>query len=169
MSCRARKKRKRKNDTSEGRGPAARLAADVHPPEIPVPSLAEPGFVPSRGRRRIAGVALCLLVLCVLHLAFGTGCGLAKEKKALPRAVMGRVLNEADDGLAGAVVELTDLKTGRKVAIVAEEGGRYQFSDLELTHDYEVKATYKGASSDTRKASALGERRVVLNLKIPKS
>jgi len=82
---------------------------------------------------------------------------------------MGRVLNEADDGLAGAVVELTDLKTGRKVAIVAEEGGRYQFSDLELTHDYEVKATYKGASSDTRKASALGERRVVLNLKIPKS
>ena len=84
-----------------------------------------------------------------------------------PRTISGRVLDEADNGISGAVVELTDLQTGKKVATFSEEGGKYRFSDLERAHDYEVKASYKGAPSEVRKASSLGERQVILNLRIP--
>ena len=77
------------------------------------------------------------------------------------------LLDEADNGISGAVVELTDLQTGKKVAIFTEEGGKYQFSDLERNHDYEVKASYKGVPSEVRKASSLGEQQLILNLRIP--
>jgi hypothetical protein len=91
----------------------------------------------------------------------------AKEKK-ISRVVMGLVLDSADNGIVGAAVVLTDLQTGKKVAIFSEEGGRYQFADIKPTHDYEVQASYKGSSSEVRKASSFDARnKIVLNLKIP--
>lgn len=92
---------------------------------------------------------------------------LAKEKK-VSRVVTGVVLDEDENGIVGATVELKDLQSGRKVAQVTQEGGKYQFSDLRPNHDYQVQAKYKGTSSEVRTVSSFDARnRIVLNLKIP--
>ncbi len=76
-------------------------------------------------------------------------------------------MDHDENGISGATVELTDLQTGKKVALFTEEGGRYRFSDLVPTHDYEIKATYKGASSQARKVSSFdSQNKLVRNLKI---
>lgn len=91
-----------------------------------------------------------------------------KEKPPTTKTVHGQVLDASGNGISGAVVEMTDLTTGVKSAIYTQTGGRYQFSHLKLTHDYQFRATYKGKSSEVRKASSLDSRmRLVLNLHIP--
>jgi hypothetical protein len=93
---------------------------------------------------------------------------LAKEKKVISRTVSGAVLDEADNGIAGATVQLTDLQTGKKVAIYSQEEGQYHFSDLQPRHDYEVQASFHGSSSAVRKVSSADIRnRIVINLTIP--
>jgi len=91
----------------------------------------------------------------------------AKKKPPIPRMISGRVFDKNDTGISGATVELTDLQTSKTVAIYTGSDGRYQFSDLDLTHDYQVKASYQGVASETRRASSLEERQLVLNLHIP--
>jgi len=161
------RKRKRKNKTGAGdaRAPSGLRSAAASWAGISVLSLADPvGGVTARRR---AARGLVFLAISALQLFLGADNGLAKKKKEIPRTISGRVLDEADNGISGAVVELTDLQTGKKVAIFSEDGGKYQFSDLERTHDYEVKASYKGAPSEARKASSLGEQQLILNLRIP--
>jgi len=150
--------------TDEARAPSGpRFAAWAG---ISVWSVADP-VCGVTARRRAARGLVCLLAVSDWQLFLGADNGLAKKKKETPRAISGRVLDDADNGISGAVVELTDLQTGKKAAIFSEEGGRYQFSDLERNHDYEVKASYKGAPSEARKASFLGEQQAILNLRIP--
>jgi hypothetical protein len=92
----------------------------------------------------------------------------AKEKKPPTRTVSGVVLDEAENGIEGATVELTDLQTKKVLEIYSQEGGQYQYTDLSPSHDYTIKATYKGASSEVRQVSSVDIRpRLVLNLTIP--
>jgi hypothetical protein len=94
--------------------------------------------------------------------------GLAKEKQPVTRTVSGVVLDEAENGIEGATIELTDLQTGKVVAIYSQKGGQYLFSNLLPSHDYKIKATFKGSSSEVRQISSIDTRsRVVLNLTIP--
>jgi hypothetical protein len=110
----------------------------------------------------VAALAACLATL-------GAPQAFAKEKKVASRTVSGAVLDEADNGIAGAMVELTDLQTGKKVAIYSQEGGEYRFADLRLDHDYQVRASLHGASSPLRTVSSVDTRtRIVINLTIPK-
>lgn len=115
----------------------------------------------SRGVGPTLVAAACLLTLVSGRVLF------AKKKAPLPRTVSGKVLDANENGISGADVELTDLQTGKKLDIFSESDGQYKFSGLVLTHDYEVRATYKGVSSQTRKASSLLEPQLVLNLHIP--
>ena len=152
--------------TDEARASSGLRSAASGRPGISVLSLADlVGGVTAR--RRAARGLVCLLALSALQIFLCADNGLAKKKQEIPRTVSGRVLDEADNGISGAVVELTDLQTGKKLAIFSEEGGRYTFSGLERAHDYEVKASYKGAPSEVRKASSLGEQQLILNLRIP--
>ena len=69
---------------------------------------------------------------------------------------------------SGAVVTLTDLQDGKKTATYTGQSGSYQFSELQVTRDYEVQATFKGVSSRVRRISTIDPRnRIVLNLRIP--
>lgn len=107
-----------------------------------------------------------VLVFCVLTLS-GPAL-LAKQKKPIVKTISGEVLDASENPIVGASVQLSDETLGKKIAIYSEDGGRYEFSDLDPNHDYEVQATYKGVSSEVRKASSLDPRtRVVLNLRIP--
>jgi hypothetical protein len=118
------------------------------------------------GAASLGRVIACLLMTALAVFVAGAGPAAAKQK-LIPRTISGRVLDENENGISGAAVELLDLQTGKKIAIFSESDGRYKFSDLSLNHDYEIRATFKGVSSETRKASALAERQLVLNLRIP--
>jgi hypothetical protein len=108
---------------------------------------------------------LAALVSVVLLTAWPAG---AKQKKPLTRTITGSVLDPAENGIAGASVELTDLRTGKKVAIYSEQGGHYEFANLKPEDDYQVQASYNSQPSDVRKVTSLiQEMRVVINLHVP--
>lgn len=94
---------------------------------------------------------------------------MAKRKKPpTSKTIVGQVLDASGNGIPGAAVEMTDLTTGKTLAIYAGPDGRFQFTDLKLTEDYQIRAHYKGESSDARKVSSWDTRtNLVLNLQIP--
>ena len=101
---------------------------------------------------------------------WGTAAGLAKDKVPTSRTVSGVVIDEAENPIQGATVELTDLQTKKVLDIYSQEGGQYQFTDLRFDHDYTVKGTFKGISSDVRQVSSMDTRwHMVLNLTLLKA
>jgi hypothetical protein len=111
---------------------------------------------------RTKAAAIC----CGIALFF-TVAAIAK-KKPLTKTIQGEVLNGENNPIVGASVELTDVTTGKTLGIYSEEGGRYHFTDLKPSDEYQVRAAYKGQQSEVRRASALDEEGVrVLNLTIP--
>ncbi|HME01147.1 MAG TPA: carboxypeptidase-like regulatory domain-containing protein [Terriglobia bacterium] len=129
-------------------------------------SASRPSRRSSAGARiRLCRLMLAALVSVVLLVARPAG---AKEKKPVTRTITGSVLDQAENGIAGASVELTDLRTGKKVAIYSEQGGRYAFADLKPEDDYQIQASYKDQPSEVRKVTSLiREMKVVINLHIP--
>ncbi len=126
---------------------------------------------PVRGKshRRAPNLTAIILLLLGGVLLWVAAPGLAKEKKPQSKTVTGVVMDEADNFIQGATVELTDLQTQKVADIYSQEGGHYQFTDLRLYHDYTVKATYKALSSEARQVSSLDMRtRPVLNLTLHK-
>ena len=114
-----------------------------------------------RDGRRIAAW-LCLMLVCVAPSA------LASKKKPLTKTIHGQVLNSANQPIAGAAVELTDVTTGKKLGIYADGSGHYEFTDLNPHDDYQVKATYNNQESEVRHASSLDDTYVlVFNLTVP--
>ena len=112
------------------------------------------------------GVALALLMTACVAVPAVLA---AKDKPLRPsRVVTGLVSDEADDPLSGATVTLTDLETGKKLASYTGDDGRYLFSSLETTREYEVQATHKGIASRVRKVTTIDPRnKITLNLQIP--
>ena len=118
----------------------------------------------SRRARRIRWLLGCALAGI---LAAQLSARAAKEERPT-RVVSGVVSDASENPLSGAVVTLTDLQDGKKTATFTGQSGSYQFSDLQITRDYEVQATFKGVSSRVRRVSTIDPRsRIVLNLRIP--
>lgn len=78
-------------------------------------------------------------------------------------------MDESENAIKGATVELTDLQTKKVLDIYSQEGGEYQYSDLRFDHDYTVQATFNGLSSEVRQVSSIDTRwHMVLNLTLLK-
>ena len=126
-----------------------------------------------RRRRTLSGHSRRLAVLALALAAFGLTAAapslLARKKKPpTTKTVRGQVLDQQENGIVGAAVEMTDLTTGKKTAIYTEEGGHFVFTGLKTFDDYSFRATDKGKTSDIRKVSSWDTRmRVVVNLHIP--
>jgi hypothetical protein len=114
----------------------------------------------------IRGVGLALFIAAWLAAPAGLA---AKEKHLRPsRLVTGLVSDASDNPISGATVTLNDLETGKKLASYTGDDGRYLFSSLETTREYEVQATFKGVSSRVRKVTTIDPRnKITLNLQIP--
>lgn len=111
------------------------------------------------------GALISLVVVCAVG---SLGANLIAKEKKPERLVTGLVSDEAENPIAGASVTLTDLTTGKKTASYTSAEGKYQFSGLEFTRDYEVQATSKGVASQVRRVSTIDPRnRITLNLQIP--
>lgn len=122
------------------------------------------GFGALSGRYVLRG-AMALPVAVAL---FGPLQAVAKKRPPATKTVTGKVLDAHGNGIADAVVTLTDLANSKKIAVYSQQGGAFQFSGLDFDHDYDLRASYKGISSEVRKISSWDTReRLVMYLHIP--
>lgn len=111
----------------------------------------------------------CAAVAAVFALLAIFGPSLeAKKKEPLTKTVSGRVQDQAENGIDGAMVTIKDLQTGKAYSTYSQADGEYHYSDLKPNHDYEIQAAHKGISSEVRQVSSFDTRmRVTINLTIP--
>ena len=106
---------------------------------------------------------LALLVVCLL----GAPTTFAQKKAETTRSVQGTVTVADDSPVNGAVVQLKNTKTLLIRSFITKDDGTYHFYDLSPDIDYELKADYQGASSNTKKLSSFDSRtQSILNLKL---
>lgn len=107
------------------------------------------------------------LMLAVLLGTFSAA-SYAKKKKGPPtRSVKGLVTDQAEEPLAGAVVQLKNTRTLQVKSFITNAQGAYYFHGLDMASDYEMKARYLEDSSRTRTVSSLdGRDMVIFNFKI---
>ena len=90
-----------------------------------------------------------------------------KSKEPTTRSVIGVVSGTDEKPVTGAVVQLTDTKTKQVRSFYTQDKGDYYFHGLSPDIEYELVATYKGASSNTRNLSVFDTRKeAVINLKL---
>lgn len=83
------------------------------------------------------------------------------------RSVQGTVYDANDQPVEGAIVKLKNLKTLQVRSFVTQRDGTYYFHGLSTDVDYELRAEYGEASSDTKTLSVFDSRRkAVINLKL---
>lgn len=94
--------------------------------------------------------------------------GLAqKNKEPTTRRVTGVVTAPDGSIVVGAVVQLTDNKTKNVRSFYTQGKGDYYFNGLSPDVEYELIATYKGASSKTKTLSIFDTRKEAhIDLKI---
>jgi Carboxypeptidase regulatory-like domain len=103
---------------------------------------------------------MLLLLLAVAHAAPDN------KDKAQGRLLYGRVLDQQDNPVAGAIVYLTNTRTHAIKTYIAAQDGSYRFPGL-TTVDYEVYAQSNNRKSDTKSVSQFDARsQVYLDLKI---
>jgi hypothetical protein len=108
------------------------------------------------------------LMLAVLLGTFSAASYAKKKKKGPPtRSVKGLVTDQAEEPLAGAVVQLKNTRTLQVKSFITNAQGAYYFHGLDMAADYEMKARYLEDSSRTRTVSSLdGRDMVIFNFKI---
>jgi hypothetical protein len=107
------------------------------------------------------------LVLLTIFLLCASATFAQKKKAENTRSVQGTVTIADDSPVNGAVVQLKNTKTLQIRSFITKEDGMYHFYDLSVDIDYELKADYQGASSNTKKLSSFDSRtQFILNLKL---
>lgn len=114
--------------------------------------------------KNLLQLALILLLAAALPLAAQRK---GSRENTNTRSVQGAVLDASDNPIVGAVVQLKDTRSLQIRSFITREKGTYHFQGLSKDIDYELKADFKGKSSDDRRLSSFDSRReAVINLKI---
>ncbi len=109
---------------------------------------------------RLIAVAFLLVISVAAHAAPD------KKDKAQGRLLLGKVLDQQDNPVAGAIVYVTNMRTHAVKTYIVSQEGSYRFPGLS-TVDYEVYAQYNGHKSDTKSVSQFDDRsQVYIDLKI---
>ena len=101
-------------------------------------------------------------------------CALPAQKKkdkeeSSTRTLQGLVTDKDGNPASGAVVQLKDLRTLQIRSFITKDDGAYFFSGLKVDDDYQVKADWKGLSSDSKRLSVFDSRKTAtINLKLEK-
>jgi hypothetical protein len=108
------------------------------------------------------------LALLAVLLLFASATFAQKKKDAVnTRSVQGTVTVADDSPVNGAVVQLKNTKTLQIRSFITKDDGTYHFYDLSPDIDYQLKADYQGASSNTKTLSSFDSRKqTTLNLKL---
>ena len=108
-----------------------------------------------------------LALAAVLLLSASATFAQKKKGGETTRSVQGTVTVADDTPAIGAVVQLKNTKTLQIRSFITKEDGTYHFYDLSPDIDYELKADYQGASSNTKTLSSFDSRKQTnLNLKL---
>jgi hypothetical protein len=90
-----------------------------------------------------------------------------KDENANIRTVQGVVSNAQGEAVNGAVVQLKNTKSLQIRSFITRDNGSYYFHGLNTDVDYEIRADFDGASSNTRTLSSFDTRKQpVVNLKL---
>jgi Carboxypeptidase regulatory-like domain len=83
------------------------------------------------------------------------------------RSVEGKVTNPSGKIVAGAVVQIKDLKSLQIRSFITQSDGVYRFLELSTESDYELSASYAGTSSKVKTLSVFDSRKkAVVDLKL---
>jgi hypothetical protein len=89
-----------------------------------------------------------------------------KKDQAQGRLLFGKVLDQQDNPVVGAIVYLSNMRTHAVKTYIVSQEGTYRFPGLSSA-EYEVYAQYKGHKSDTKSVSQFDDRsQVYIDLKI---
>jgi hypothetical protein len=102
------------------------------------------------------------LWLAVLLIAVSPGVA-QKKKDPVVRSVIGVVTAPDGKPAVGAVVQLKDTKTKQVRSFYTQDKGDYYFHELSTDIDYELTATFQGASSSTKTLSVYDSRKEAVN------
>jgi hypothetical protein len=109
-------------------------------------------------KRAAIGLAVFLIVVSA---------GWTQKKESATRSVAGMVTTADGKPAVGAVVQLKDTKTKQVRSFYTLEKGAYYFHELSTEIDYELSATFQGASSGTKTLTKFDSRKeAVFNLKL---
>ena len=106
--------------------------------------------------------------LCLFLVAGAIAANAAPDKKdkQVGRLLFGKVLDQQDNPVAGAIVYLTNTRTHAVKTYIVSQEGTYRFPGLS-TVDYEVYAEYNSRKSDTKSVSQFDDRsQVYVDLRI---
>jgi hypothetical protein len=85
-----------------------------------------------------------------------------RPKKDSPyRIIQGIVRDQADNPLAGAIVQLKDTKTSKVVNFPTKDDGKFAFRDLSMEINYELLAKRGDLATPVRKVSIYDTRKDV--------
>lgn len=108
--------------------------------------------------RRLASIFLVLV--------FAATIALAQKKQQTERTVQG-VVSDASGPVAGAVVQLKNLKTLQVRSFITRDKGDYYFHGLSMDVDFELKAQSNGRESNSRTVSNFDSHpEVTVNLQL---
>ena len=82
-----------------------------------------------------------------------------KKEKGTTRPVHGVVKDYLGNAVPQDIVELKNLKSGKKIGTVTRQDGTYRFDDLKISDDYELQASHDKLSSPVKKLSMYDSRR----------
>ena len=89
-----------------------------------------------------------------------------KKEKQQGRLLYGKVLDQQDNPVVGAIVYVTNTRTHAVKTYIVGPDGTYRFPGL-TTVDYEVYAQHNDRKSDTKSVSQFDDRsQVYIDLKI---
>ena len=113
------------------------------------------------------GYRFLAAVACALLLSPGAVWAAKKDENANIRSVQGVVSNAQGEAVNGAVVQLKNTKSLQIRSFITRDNGTYYFHGLSTDVDYELRADFDGASSNSRTLSAFDTRKQpVVNLKL---
>jgi len=116
--------------------------------------------------RRAFKTASLVAGALVLVVAVTASAALDKKDKQQGRLLYGKVLDQQDNPVSGAIVYLSNSRTHVVKTYIVGQEGTYRFPGLS-TVDYEVYAQYNGRKSETKSVSQFDERsQVYVDLKI---
>jgi hypothetical protein len=87
------------------------------------------------------------------------------QAAATQKTVQGRVLEEGDKPVVGAIVYLQDGRSNNIRSFVSVEGGNYRFGQLSMDTDYQLWAGFKGRKSPVKNISSFdAKKQLVIDL-----
>jgi hypothetical protein len=106
---------------------------------------------------------------CVVSILFAASLAAQHKNNEEPttRTVEGHVTNQARQPVAEAVVQLKNTKTLQIRSFITQTDGSYHFAGLQTDVEYQVKATYEGASTSWKTLSIFNSKKTpIINLKL---